>query len=441
MSTYEEHKWIIPDKVMIYLRKGSPKYQMRLKIPDRKGYIIKSTKERDVLLAEDFARKSYASLNYKIENKLEIETYSFEKFYETWWKREKPSKSPSRIKYIEGTFRRYFIPYFTEVLSNKSITSLTDLDFEDYWTWRINFWSSEEGQQKLNTAVKRKNNSGSQRHSKKGNVIKSRPANKSLYMEQSLLKQLFWWGHRRGIIHRQPYIKFPRDAAQKNLETARRPTFELDEWRKLYRYMRKWVNGEIVGKPNRKGGRFTKTTKGYKRTHSLHMFQRNLIRNYILFMANSGLRPNEARQLRWGDIRTNPQGHKFIYVRATTKTGFRETIPLPHAFRYLDRIKEQSEYTDSEDLVFANREGKSVDNFGKTFKKLLTDTNLLYDDEGRTRTIYSLRHFYCTQRLLSKTKPMPMEVLAQNVGTSPLMMFRHYRHLEVHNYAEILTSQ
>lgn len=426
---------------MIYRRMGSPKYQMRLKIPNKSGYVIQSTKERDVLLAEDFARKSYASLTYKIENNLDIGTYNFEKFYKTWWKRERPSKSPSRISYIEGTFRRYFIPYFTEVLSNKSITTLTDMDFEDYWNWRINYWVSEEGQENLNAVENRKNNLGNQRHSKKGNVKKSRPADKSLYMEQSLLKQIFWWGHRRGIVHRQPYIKAPRDAAQKNLRTARRPTFELDEWRKLYRHMRKWVNSKNVGELNRKGGRYAKTRKGYTRAHSLHIFQRNLIRNYILFMANSGMRPNEARQMRWGDIRVNPQGHKFIYVRATTKTGFRETIPLPHAFKYLDRIKEQSEFTAVEDLVFANREGKSVENFGKTFKKLLTDTNLLLDDEGRTRTIYSLRHFYCTQRLLSKTKPMPMEVLAQNVGTSPTMMFTHYRHLEVHNYADVLVSR
>tara|TARA_Y100000294_G_scaffold114065_1_gene105766 strand:- start:5 stop:193 length:189 start_codon:yes stop_codon:yes gene_type:complete len=50
---------------------------MRLKVPDRKGYVVKSTKETDVLLAEDTARKEYASLAYKVENNLEIEKYDF----------------------------------------------------------------------------------------------------------------------------------------------------------------------------------------------------------------------------------------------------------------------------------------------------------------------------------------------------------------------------
>ena len=82
---------------------------------------VKSTKERNVSLAEEIARKQYASLVYKVEKNLEIETYDFEKLYRTWWTREKPSKSDARIRYIEGTVERYFIPYFTNVLSNKGL--------------------------------------------------------------------------------------------------------------------------------------------------------------------------------------------------------------------------------------------------------------------------------------------------------------------------------
>ena len=154
------------------------------------------------------------------------------------------------------------------------------------------------------------------------------------------------------------------------------------------------------------------------------------------------MRPNEARQLRWRDIRINQtSGARYIYVRPTTKTGERDTYPLQHAFKYLDRLKKQTEFSDKDDLVFANQDGKPVENFGKTFKKILIDCNILEDDLGRVRSIYSLRHFYATQRLLSKTKPIPMEVLAENMGTSPTMIFQHYRHLTTHNYAEILTGR
>ena len=230
MSTYQDHKWIVPDRVLIYRRTGSPKYQMRLKVPDRTGYIVKSTKERDVSLAEDFTRKEYTSLVYKVENNLEIETYDFEKLYRTWWTREKPSKSGARIRYIEGTVKRYFIQYFRNVLSNKGFTALTDLDFEDYWSWRIGYWDSTEGQVNIERSSRRRNNHGDQRHSKKENIKKC-PSDKSLQMEQSLLKQMFWWGHRRGIINRQPFIRAPK--------MHREQTSKLQDDRPS-----SWTNGE-----------------------------------------------------------------------------------------------------------------------------------------------------------------------------------------------------
>jgi integrase len=425
---------------MIYQRAGSPKWQMRLKIPDRAGYVVKSTKQKDRALAEEVARKEYTTLNYKVDNNLEIKSYDFAKLYEAWWKRERPSKGEARRKYIEGTAKRYFLNYFGTELKNVSITALTDLHFEDYWGWRIGYWDSGAGQQNLSTASKRRNNHDNQRHSKKGNVAK-KPSNKTLQMEQSLLKQIFWWAHRRGIIDRQPYIKAPKDAATKNLDTARRPTFDLSEYRQLYRAMRIWVKGEVVGKQPRENGNFAKSRAVIKRPHSLHVWQRNLIRNYVLFMANSGCRPNEARQLRWRDIRTTDDDIKYLYISPTTKTGERDTYPLPSAFRYLERVKEQSEYTSPDDLIFGDRDGKPVENFNKTFTKLLADNDLLFDSQGRRRTIYGLRHFYGTMRLSSKTNPVPMEVLAKNMGTSPATLFRHYRHLENYNYRDVLTKR
>ena len=165
------------------------------------------------------------------------------------------------------------------------------------------------------------------------------------------------------------------------------------------------------------------------------------IPNYVLFMANSGLRPNEARQLRRRDIRTTDHGIRYLYVQPATKTGERDTYPLPSAFRYLGRVREQSEYTADDDLIFGDRDGNPVESFNKTFTKLLTDNDLLHDMNGRPRTIYSLRHFYATQRLSSKTNPVPMEMPAKNMGTSPRTLYRHYRHPDNFNYREVLTKR
>jgi len=413
---------------------------MRLKLPDRAGYVVRSTKQKDKELAEEVARKEFKELSYKVDNNLEIKSYDFAQLYKSWWDRERPSKGVPRRKYIEGTAKRYLLPYFGEVLNGISITSMTDLHFEDYWSWQIGYWDSDEGRDNLSTASKRKNNHDNQRHSKKGNIAKH-PSNKTLQMEQSLMKQIIWWGHRRKIIDGQPYIKAPKDAATKNLDTARLPTFDVSEYRQLYRLMREWVKGEVVAEQPRKNGNFAKSRAVIKRPHSMHIWHRNLISNYVLFLANSGLRPNEARQLRYKDIRINDDGIRYLYIQPTTKTGERDTYPLPSAFRYLERAKDQSEYTSPDDLIFGDRDGKPVENFNKTFTNLLTENDLIYDTNGRRRTIYSLRNFYTTQRLSSKTNAVPMEVMAKNMGTSPQTLFRHYRHLENYNHREVLTKR
>ena len=99
---------------------------MRLKLPDRAGYSVKSTKETNEEKAADVARHECYQIVYKVKNNLEIVKYDYLKLYKTWWEREKTSKSEARIKFIEGTTNRYFVGYFQDHLKGKSITALTD---------------------------------------------------------------------------------------------------------------------------------------------------------------------------------------------------------------------------------------------------------------------------------------------------------------------------
>ena len=319
----ENYEWVVPDEAAIYTRPNSSKYQVRMKAPVKGGYIIKSTGKRDVVEARKHAQKMYYNLLLKIENKEEIKKKSFQQSYDLWWSYDSKTKSVSRVKYIKGTFRRYFNPYFVENLNNRSLEMLTDLDFEDYFVWRIDYWVSDAGKEKIKSQKNRKNNKGDQKHSKLGNVAKV-PAYKTLLMEAQLLKQFFSWCHRRNLIPRQPYIKAPKNADVVNKEKARRPSFTNEEYKKLYEYMRGWVKEKNIGAQPRINGTFAKLKEGQavKKKHALHFWHREQLRNYVLFMANSGLRPNEARQMRWGDIHWSGYAEKqFVKVRATTKTG------------------------------------------------------------------------------------------------------------------------
>jgi len=53
-----------------------------------------------------------------------------------------------------------------------------------------------------------------------------------------------------------------------------------------------------------------------------------------------------------------------------------------------------------------------------TFRRLLRDAGLLLNQQGKTRTLYSLRHTYATQA-----------PLARQMGNSAAMIERHYSKL------------
>jgi hypothetical protein len=58
---------------------------------------------------------------------------------------------------------------------------------------------------------------------------------------------------------------------------------------------------------------------------------------------------------------------------------------------------------------------------------MLEDSNLLKSPvTDKERSLYSLRHYYATQRLL---EGIPIHDLAQQMGTSVLMIQKHYSHL------------
>ena len=53
----------------------------------------------------------------------------------------------------------------------------------------------------------------------------------------------------------------------------------------------------------------------------------------------------------------------------------------------------------------------------------MTYTGMSEDSKGRKRSLYSLRHFYATQRLSEEVSPF---LLAKQMGTSVEMLQKHY---------------
>lgn len=411
-------------KILLYTRTNEGTFHARLSVEGMKGYIVKSTGKTNLTAAMQFAENLYDDIRYKLRHGEEIGIKKFKQIWNLWLKNNRSNLSSHRLRYITGTADRYLLPFF----GGLEVGLINDALIQRYWDWRINFWSSNEGLEKIAQARINRKSSGEHKRSKLGNVAVV-PSQKSLDMEKAVLSQILGWAQRVGMITRVPLLRPPRINKQPGI--SRRPAFDLEEWKKLYRFLRVWVKGGAVH-----GNRES-------RLSSLHLWQRELIRNYVLFMCSSGLRPNEARQLRWRDITphidSNGNENIIINVAPTTKTGSRYCVPLRNAPTIISRIQTLYPARSANDLVFSSKDGCPIENFGKTFKKILIESGLLRDHFGNERTIYSLRHTYATFRLAYGN--VRIEDLAQNMGTSPSIIYLHYRHVTTIQMADVLGGE
>ncbi len=411
MAFYENAYSLRDGAVLLYTRPGRKKttYQARLKIPGVGGYIIKSLKTGDLSAAITEAEDLFYELRAEQKQGLDVKLAGNLRFKDLWklfYETHQTGLSIHRQRLHTSFAKNYFVPF----LGEHRVADMADAFVEKYWDWRINFYNPVRREAEGNDDPIPPN-------------AASIPSQKTLDMEAGMLRQIFRWGKRVGCVKREPWIKPPNVKHTKGV--VRRPTFSESEWKRVYEHLREWVTETIVTSVGENGGRLNRAGPNAR-----HRSQRELLRHYLLFIANSGLRPNEARQLLWRDIREEEDEDGkpalVIEVAPTTKTGARTVVCREGTGHYLERLKTLSKYIKPDDYVFSGADGKPVDNFNNSFKKVLSGLGLLEDRWGERRSVYSLRHFYCTQALLSG---VPIHVLAKNMGTSITHIEQHYSHV------------
>jgi integrase len=163
-----------------------------------------------------------------------------------------------------------------------------------------------------------------------------------------------------------------------------------------------------------------------------------MIRAYILFMANTGLRVGEARHLRFSDISqvTNKKGQTVCVIRVDedkskvkkSNTSYGNVVGRITALSAIERWKKYKESVD-EDVsgdayIFSNQYGEVIRDFREGFKAVLEEANVDKDAKGNNLVIYSLRHTYITFRI--KYGKVNVHNLAKNCRTSISMIQAYY---------------
>ena len=167
------------------------------------------------------------------------------------------------------------------------------------------------------------------------------------------------------------------------------------------------------------------------RVNSAHKYNRQLLKFYITWLAETGMRTGEVLQLKHKDIsvKTSDSGKQYleIVVPKNTKTGTR--IVRSHYFLniHYQQLCKLTGHTDAEDWVFCHANGKKNEGFYKTLPKMLDEAGLLYDEHGARRTAYSLRHYYAEERFRDMGYNLATsDMLAENMGTSRKQIDDHY---------------
>jgi integrase len=199
-----------------------------------------------------------------------------------------------------------------------------------------------------------------------------------------------------------------------------------------------------------------------------------IMRDYVEILVDTGARPgNELMNLKWKQIKysmdpkmiltgviddtgasegEDPEElmdldlRQIVEMTVTGKTGTRKIIGRQPTVRALARIARRNFDVDTplssplinvarsnnDDYVLRTRD-KKLDvsaSFQKMLEQYLREHNLLFDPETETnRVFYSFRHTYATLALTHDK--VPIHTLAKQMGTSVLMIERHYSHLKV----------
>lgn len=199
------------------------------------------------------------------------------------------------------------------------------------------------------------------------------------------------------------------------LKSSRRDEFTLEEYRKLYNKGRKWM-------------REATTPQG--------VWYRQVCYNFILIMCNTGMRPPEAKNLRWRDITTakDKDGQQILVIYVRGKGKERKLIAPTSVSTYLDRVRALSKATALDDPVFTIINGKPAKwLYRDTVEELLKYADLRDGPSGIPRTTYCFRHTYATLRLSSG---VDVYILAQQMGTSVKMIEQHYGHVNTIKHAD-----
>jgi len=381
---------LIGGKLHLYKRENSPFWQCSTYLSGRNHR--NTTKESDLERAKANAEAWYLDLQVKHRSG-EIGGRTFQsaadQFVHEYEALTQGERSPKYIKSHGVRLRVHLLPF----LGKKPLTEITPGLVQEY---RIHRMTSRTN--KLTGAV-------------------MRPARSTLHHEIVTLRLVLKTAQRQGWLKFIPDLSPPYRASGK---IGHRAWFSNDEYKQLYTATRK--RADHPPKPRWKW-----------HCEQLH--------DYVLFMVNTGLRPDEAARLEFRDVvitEDDPSGETILTISVRGKRGTGYCKSMPGAVLPFERLRDRPRprflgraHGDgpaaSDDAKGATPPGPKDPLFPTPHREMLnailSEEGLKQDREGLQRTAYSLRHTYICMRLSERAD---IYQVAKNCRTSVEMIEKYY---------------
>ncbi|HEU4969757.1 site-specific integrase [Sphingomonas sp.] len=362
---------LLGGKLHVYRRENSGKWQCSTYLVGKNHRA--STGTDSLALAKDFAEDWYLTLHGKVrrgevvaEKTFKEAAKVFEREYEVITEGQ---RSPAYVRGHKDRIRLHLNPFF----GSKGLSQVAPGLVQEY---RIHRRQSARP-----------------------------PARTTLHHELVTLRQVLKTGVRHGWLAGVPDLTAPYKSSGK---IAHRAWFSPREYKALYEATRKRANDK----------------KNHKRKAAAQLH------DYVLFMANTGLRPDEAAKLEYRDVEIiddKDTGERILLISVRGKRGVGYCKSTRGAVRPFERIRER--YTAKPKIpetkavppkptarVFPSRQHGMLN-------KVLEEAGLKLDREGQRRTAYSLRHSYICFRLMEGAD---IYQIAKNCRTSVEMIEKFY---------------
>lgn len=402
---------VLPRQLIVYRRGQSGAWQCRYKCDGK--WQRTTTKETDLKKAIEKAKRLLIEAEVRLASNIPVITRRFRDVAKLAIERMQHELANGKGKVSFNDYIRVITEYLIPILGKRLITSIDVSVLDELDAQRIVMMGKE-------------------------------PTKSTLLTHNSALNRIFDEAQMRGFITAANRPKLE----SKGKDSQRRAAFTMDEVKAMLGVFDAWID----------------RARDEKSKES-----RTIMRDYVLMLLDTGARPGiELLELQWNKISENKVApivreigehdpvhnepvtdhdlQRSVTMTVSGKTGTRDIVGMARTVSVLREIAQRNFPTVPQPLlsplkniakpgnknyVFRRKDGSDPSSsFQKMFENFLSEHNLLEDPRtGQNRVFYSLRHTYATFALTHDQ--VPIHTLAKQMGTSVLMIEKHYSHLKV----------